>query len=823
MKRARLFFALVLAALSTSAYASRTVISAVMDYGNQTNVTAITVPPSATISTDVTVSHPTGGGGGSRWRATSYRIGAGATVCVDHADFDAAGTDTVTFTMTAPAAAGTYSVAFIAYADSACTNSPSATFTLTNGITVSTADNSTVVASPTSVAADGTSTSTITVTLLDSGGAPRVSKTVTLSALSGSSVISPPSAVSNASGVVTFSVRDTVAESVTYRARNTTDGTTIAQTPTVTFTAPPSVTGFNAVEPGANATSGKLYTKVAGASFAMDLIALQGGSVNTAFVGTVAVEIVDNTSNGACASLPVIGALANQTFTLANAGRHPLSAGNTIADAYKNAKVRIKYPAVAPTIVACSGDNFAIRPNALVVFSVTDANRTSAGTTNALTNTALSPPASSGGIVHNAGRPFTIRATAYNAAATPAVTTNYDGTPDRLLTACAGTACPATTGTLTLGTWSASSGTVTTTSASYDDVGAFTLQLVDTTYAAVDNGDGTPAAQLTISSGPVDVGRFVPDRFLVSATSVTPRSDIVACAASTFNYMAERIDAVFTMTAVKYPSGTTSRYTGSLARLDLSTAASFGFGAIDTAAPTLLTSRIDNTLGASGTWSNGVANVTAHVALQRGGSPDGPYSALKLGIAPTDPDSVAADPTLFTIDADNNGTPERVQIGGSTVVRFGRLRLQNAYGSQLIAMPLRVEAQYWNGTAFVRNSDDSCTPLAAVNIALGNFQKTLNSGETTVSVVTPITSGAGMLRLSAPGATNAGSVDVALNLSAASVGASCTAGMPSSTGASLTYLQGAWCGSSYTRDPTARATFGVYRNNSAVVYQRENY
>lgn len=576
------------------------------------------------------------------------------------------------------------------------------------------------------------------------------------------------------------------------------------------------VTSFNAVEPAANAVTGKIFTKIAGQNFALDIVALNSsGGLATGFTGTVKVEVVDSSGGGACASLPLIAAFTNQTFVGGDAGRHPLTS-NTVANVFRNARVRVSFPVASPTIVSCSGDNFAIRPASLA-FAVTNANRTTAGTTNTLNNTAIA-----GATVHNAGRPFRIAATAYNGAGTPAITSNYDGTPTAVLAACGGTACTATTGNLDVGTWSASAGTVTSTTATYDDVGAFTLQIVDSTYAAVDASDGTPASQLQISSTAAGVGRFVPDRFLVSATSITPRSGNAACSGSSFTYMSERMDARFTLTAVKFPSGTTARYTGSLARLVLTSPASFSFGAIDSAAPTLLSARLDTSLGSSGTWSNGVADVVAVIAVQRAATPDGPYGSVRIGIAPSDPDAVVLDAAALNLDADNNGSSERAQVGATTAVRFGRLRLQHAYGSQLIAMPIPVQVQHWNGTAFVTNTADSCTSLAVGNVALGNYQRNLNSGETTVLVAAPIAAGVGALRLTAPGAANNGSVDVSINLTTGTAGASCTAGMPASTASGLSYLQGAWCGAAYTGDPTARATFGVYRNSDQVVYRREN-
>lgn len=575
------------------------------------------------------------------------------------------------------------------------------------------------------------------------------------------------------------------------------------------------LTGFNVVEPDANPLLGNIHTKVAGQDFALDIIALDTNLVLTAFNGTVAVEAVDSSGGGACASLPVIATFSQQTFSLLELGRHRLTAPNTVTDAYPNARIRVKYPASAPDVISCSTDAFAIRPASLS-FAVTAASRTSAGAAYALDNTAVS-----GATVHNAGRPFRIVATAYTGAATPAVATNYSGAPSAVLSSCAGTACTTTTGTLSTGTWSGAGGTVSTTTATYDDVGAFHLQLQDTAFAAIDASDGTPLAQRTISSTPLAVGRFVPDRFVLSATAITPRSALAGCAGSTFTYMGERLSATFTLTAVRYPSGTTTRYSGTLGRLVLAAPASFAFGAIDGA--TVLGARLDTTGGASGTWSNGTAVVTALLSLSRNGAPDGPYHNVRLGIAPVDPDGVALDTDALNLDADANGAAERAQIGTATGLRFGRLRLQNALGSPLIAVPVPMEVQFWNGSAFVTNTADHCTSIGTANVALGNYQKNLVAGQTGVSVGGAFSAGVGTLRLIAPGAGRHGSVDVSVNLSGNAAGASCSAGMAATSALARPYLQGAWCGSAQNRDPTARVTFGLPRSPDRVVFRRENF
>ncbi len=109
------------------------------------------------------------------------------------------------------------------------------TSTVTFAAPVGDATHSTVVANPTSVAAGMT---TITVTLRDQGSTPQpvAGKTITLSG-TGSAVITPAANpnVTNASGVVTFTATDAVAEAVTFTATDTTDGTVISNKASVTF------------------------------------------------------------------------------------------------------------------------------------------------------------------------------------------------------------------------------------------------------------------------------------------------------------------------------------------------------------------------------------------------------------------------------------------------------------------------------------------------------------------------------------------------------------------------------------------------------------
>jgi hypothetical protein len=75
----------------------------------------------------------------------------------------------------------------------------------------------------------------VTVTLFDSYGNPVPAKNVVLTQGGTSSVITPVSSTTNASGVATFSVSDTLNEVVTYSATDSTDSVPITQQAQVSF------------------------------------------------------------------------------------------------------------------------------------------------------------------------------------------------------------------------------------------------------------------------------------------------------------------------------------------------------------------------------------------------------------------------------------------------------------------------------------------------------------------------------------------------------------------------------------------------------------
>jgi protocatechuate 3,4-dioxygenase beta subunit len=127
-----------------------------------------------------------------------------------------------------------------------------------------------IVASPATVPADGHSTATVAVSLNDANGLPLTGKSVTLVSSSANASVSPAAAVTNSSGVATFTATDKTAEVVTFGAVDSTDNmpltglsASVSFTPAVA-TAPSGSGGLNKPIVGmASSPDGKGYWLVA--------------------------------------------------------------------------------------------------------------------------------------------------------------------------------------------------------------------------------------------------------------------------------------------------------------------------------------------------------------------------------------------------------------------------------------------------------------------------------------------------------------------------------------------------------------------------------
>lgn len=584
--------------------------------------------------------------------------------------------------------------------------------------------------------------------------------------------------------------------------------------------------GFNGFETATPAGSidGVIRTKVAASAFGLDIVAVNSAAtaVETRFTGDVKLELVDASTAASCGSYALIRPLNTLSFTATDQGRKTFT-GISEANAWRNARIRMSYPATGtPTVVACSTDNFAIRPAGFGAVRVSDADSMGPGSARTLDNLVAS-----GGVVHKAGRPFRIAATAHNASA--AVTGNYSGAPAASLTGCELPASGCTLGALATGAWSSvsGSGAVTTLNATYSEVGAFRMKLVDASFAAVDAGDGSSPAEMTIESAEFGVGRFVPDHFdLVAAnTPVFKTFNDTTCGTRSFTYVGQPFGyqtlPQATITAKNAAGDVTLNYAGALWKLAAS-------GATQTYAA--LTGTLDTGLvgmplasetgGGRGTLT---ANGADLIAFTRS-LPVAPFSAdinLSLSIRDSAESGLTgngiietATPAVFT----------DIVFDAGDQMRFGRLAVSNAHGSELLALPVAIETQHWTGAGFTRNTVDFCTRLAANQVALTTWRRNLDTCETSASLAGRFNAGRGNLRFSAPGQDNSGSVDLAVRLDGAGGGSGCVGGAATpALGADQSWLQGRWSGGAYDQNPTARASFGLHRGSRAQIYVRELY
>jgi MSHA biogenesis protein MshQ len=204
---------------------------------------------------------------------------------------------------------------------------------------------------------------------------------------------------------------------------------------------------------------------------------------------------------------------------------------------------------------------------------------------------------------------------------------------------------------------------------------------------------------------------------------------------------------------------------------------------------------IPSTATSSGFVAGIAANISAPLTVNR--SSTNWYPVLNVGVAPVDGDGILAIP--YNLEAAYGSSNDHVLVG-STDLRYGRIKIPSAHGSELLQLPISpVAVQYWNGLSYVTNTLDSTSSFV---VSWTNCQK-LSAVSTWPTTCPPPTSvspspvvfanGTSNYILSKPGTGNTGSVDM--------------------TTSTLSYLP----------SNTARAIFGIYKGANAFIYLRENY
>lgn len=530
-----------------------------------------------------------------------------------------------------------------------------------------------------------------------------------------------------------------------------------------------------------------LYTKVSGAGFSFDVVALQntGAQATTYTSSAVTVELFDDsaTPQPACSAYSAPVASQNITFTSTNAGRVTLPATFTLSNAYRKLRCRVRDTGVA--VAGCSSDQFAVRPSNFTLTSTGSADAHAAGT-----STIATP-------IIRAGANFSLTANSGVA--------GYNGTPQIDNSKVLAHAGAAQDGDVagSFGAANVTTGTAAGSAFTYSEVGYFRLTnfgVFDDTFTAVDSANGDCATGFNISGGKYGCsfgntantqyfGRFIPDHFAVTATTATP-----ACSSAFTYFGQDGLSTAFTLNAQNTSNTTTQNYSGAYAKLGVNTWTNFNFSAVTLPAASTLNA---SATAPTGSWVNGEANVVAKHIVTRPTSATAPLS-LTVSTKPTDSDGVTMPTTA---------------VASASQYRYGRLFVANSYGSELLPLSVPIEAQYWNGLAYQRNQLDSCTVIPATAVEMRNYRMNLTACETQLSGTGTVGNGKASLNLSKPGAGNSGSVELSVNLNVAT-GSTCNSATASGAGNAAV----PWFGNS---NPSARATFGIYK--SPVIYLRENF
>jgi len=341
-------------------------------------------------------------------------------------------------------------------------------------------------------------------------------------------------------------------------------------------------------------------------------------------------------------------------------------------------------------------------------------------------------------------------------------------------------------GILSNGGVTVTSGSATATTLNYDEVGSFTLTATPAT-SYLNTAGVNLANRVAVFSKPADaayrggvVGRFIPDHFDTSVVLSTglPMSCPagLTCPASNdaqdgFVYSGQPFSVQ--VIARNLAGATTVNYDGTLGYAKSVTLTAWD--APGGSAPNPGSGVLGSNAVASAAFASGVAVVTG-------------IPTYTFGATPTAP----ADIYVRAADTDGITSLRAISVEGGVKVVSGRVKIGNAHGSELLALPMSAIVQYYNGTNWLTSLTDSITSLT---LGLSNYQCKTGCAWTTTPAPASGQVIAGILsfKLSKPTGGGTGSVDVTTSAPA--------------------YLPGT----------TGRATFGVYKGNNEFIYLRESY
>ncbi len=337
-----------------------------------------------------------------------------------------------------------------------------------------------------------------------------------------------------------------------------------------------------------------------------------------------------------------------------------------------------------------------------------------------------------------------------------------------------------------------------TVSTAISEVGVFRLTASPPAYL----GESIPAATSA------NIGRMIPDYFSLAQVRTGFFSPGCVAGGTPFAWIGQALTWSVTpqthITAHAFGGAVTRNYT-------IAPYQRLGVGGVNTAVPlsdnvalgtnaSLLPVSVVPQPGSLAVESPGVLSYTwSHLdTLRYIKSPSAAVAPFTPSLtwqmnAVTDADGVLA-----------SGVPLSFNPSMTFEMRYGRLRLENAFGPEITPLVVPLQTQYFNGTSYVLNAADSCWTYntSAEAAVSGSLTSIVPNSPLAATLSGGMPPAGKALTLAAPGSGNTGTVNLTYNVP--------------------DYLKFDWNQDGVDDDnPTATATFGLYRGHDRIIFWRE--
>jgi MSHA biogenesis protein MshQ len=358
-----------------------------------------------------------------------------------------------------------------------------------------------------------------------------------------------------------------------------------------------------------------------------------------------------------------------------------------------------------------------------------------------------------------------------------------------------------------------SSGVSTYSEAQYSEVGLLNLAVKDSNYGN---------ANITVLADAIDIGRFIPDHFI--QTIAEDGYFLATCnSGTTFAYSGQKDEATNTIGAITYLTNPTLAITAYNQQGQITQNYTDSYMKLSNTGVSITEPTLDQVvIGADSTKLLLTANMNTGILSQNDLTtliPEDnplPKGVLHYQLSNSDnffydrsanalvaPFTADIDFSIASItDSDNVNvitTADASPVG--VEIRFGRLSLVNSFGPETANLNQLINSEHFDGTTFITTTDNNCVTYNADKISLSNIS--LDPALTRAEGQGVFMTGkARDIKLTAPGSGKQGEIGVLYD--------------------SYDWLKYDWDNDGeYDDNPTAVATFGVFRGNDRVISWRE--